>query len=154
MVGNRIYKRPDSAVMGVIADASVVYELLFGKQNGEYQKLKEMITDGKITLRIPDTVRYEIFETIIKKRVEPKYLQRLLSLITQFLECVTVEMNVDQLSKAAELCKKLEVNLSSAACLILATTFGELYVTADTSVADKLKKNGYPVLHIKELFSI
>jgi len=136
----------------VIADASAIDELLFG-QNREYQKLKEMILNGEVPLRVPETVRYEVLNSVVKKNAEPRHLQRLLSLVAQFLDCVTVEMNADQLSKAAKLCKVLDIDLSSAACLILTTAFVDVYVTGNISVAKKLKKNGYPVIHLSEVFS-
>lgn len=138
----------------MIVDASVINELLFGENSRECQKLRKMIVDGKVPLRIPDTDRYEIIKKIVEKDVEPKVLQQLLLLVSKFLEYATVEMTVDQLSKAVELCNKLGISLSPAACLILASQFGEVYITADTSVASKLKKKGYPVLHMKELFSL
>ena len=137
----------------VIADAPAIDELLFG-ENRNYQKLKEMILNGKVLLRVPETVRYEVLDSVVKKKAEPEHLQRLLSLVAQFLDCITVEMDADQLSKAAELCKTLDIDLSSAACLVLAASFVDVYITGEISVAKKLKKNGYPVLHLSEVFSI
>ncbi|WP_456329583.1 hypothetical protein [Archaeoglobus sp.] len=137
----------------MIADAPAIDELLFG-ENSKYQKLKKMILNGKVPLRVPETVRYEVLDSVVKKKAEPEHLQRLLSLVAQFLDCITVEMDADQLSKAAELCKVLDIGLSSAACLVLATSFVDVYITGNISVARKLKKNGYPVLHLSEVFSI
>ncbi len=137
----------------MIADAPAIDELLFG-ENSKYQKLKKMILNGKVPLRVPETVRYEVLDSVVKKKAEPEHLQRLLSLVAQFLDCITVEMDADQLSKAAELCKVLDIDLSSAACLVLATSFVDVYITGNISVARKLKKNGYPVLHLSEVFSI
>lgn len=137
----------------MIADAPAIDELLFG-ENRNYQKLKEMILNGKVLLRVPETVRYEVLDSVVKKKAEPEHLQRLLSLVAQFLDCITVEMDADQLSKAAELCKTLDIDLSSAACLVLAASFVDVYITGEISVAKKLKKNGYPVLHLSEVFSI
>ncbi len=137
----------------MIADAPAIDELLFG-ENSKYQKLKKMILNGKVPLRVPETVRYEVLDSVVKKKAEPEHLQRLLSLVAQFLDCITVEMDADQLSKAAELCKTLDIDLSSAACLVLAASFVDVYITGEISVAKKLKKNGYPVLHLSEVFSI
>ena len=137
----------------MIADAPAIDELLFG-ENPKCQKLKEMIFNGKVPLRVPETVRYEVLDSVVKKKAEPEHLQKLLSLIAQFLDCVTVEMDAEQLSKAAELCKTLDIDLSSAVCIVLAASFVDVYITGDISVAKKLKKSGYPVLHLSEVFSI
>ena len=137
----------------VIADASAINELLFG-ENRKYQKLKKMILDGKVPLRVPETVRYEVIDSIVKKKAESEHLQKLLFLVAQFLDCITVEINAEQLSKAAELCKTLDIDLSSAACLVLAASFVDVYITGSISVAKKLKKKGYPVIHLSEIFSI
>ncbi|WP_290597587.1 MULTISPECIES: PIN domain-containing protein [unclassified Archaeoglobus] len=134
----------------MIVDASAVVEILFGSDI--YQNIMEKVTSGEIRLRTSEAVKFEVCDSLIKKEdMGSEILQELLPLTLRFLDHITTKMNSDQLSKAVELSKALNLNFSSATCVILALSLGDVYVTADRSISNKLKKEGYPVLHLDEL---
>jgi len=134
----------------MIVDASAVVEILFG--NDIYQNILEKVTNGEIKLRTSEAVKFEVCDNLSKNEdMDSELLQELLPLTIRFLDHITTKMNSDQLSKAAKLSKELNLNFPPATCVILALSLGDVYITADESISNKLKKEGYPVLHLDEL---
>ncbi len=132
--------------MRLIVDASVIVELVNNIEN--YRKLREKLISGDLSLKIPETVKNEVYESLSK--TEREYFDKLLPLVAQFLDYITVPLTPSLLSKAAEISRKFEVSVSTASCVALSITSGEIYVTADQSIVRKLKKE-YPVLHLEEI---
>ncbi len=132
--------------MRLIVDASVILELVNNIEN--YRKLREKLISGDLSLKIPETVKNEVYESLSK--TEREYFDKLLPLVAQFLDYITVPLTPSLLSKAAEISRKFEVSVSTASCVALSITSGEIYVTADQSIVRKLKKE-YPVLHLEDV---
>ncbi len=130
----------------MIVDASVIIELINNIEN--YRKLKERLISENLSLKVPETVKHEVYETLSK--TEKDYFDKLLPLVAQFLDCISITLDPLLLSKAAEISRKCGVSVSTASCVALAVSVGEIYVTADHSILRKLKKD-YPVLHLDEL---
>ncbi len=132
--------------MRLIVDATVIVELVSNIEN--YRKLREKLISGDLSLKIPETVKNEVYESLSK--TEREYFDKLLPLVAQFLDYITVPLTPSLLSKAAEISRKFEVSVSTASCVALSITSGEIYVTADQSIVRKLKKE-YPVLHLEDV---
>ncbi|WP_202319872.1 PIN domain-containing protein [Archaeoglobus neptunius] len=133
----------------MIIDSSVFIEWLLGNSI-ESMKLREKAVNGELTVRIPENARYEIFERISREVTDQKVLQKLISLVDKLLGYISVKISTEQIFMAGEISKKLKIDLSTATCVVLAISMGEMYVTADEEVAARLKKSGYPAIHVKD----
>ena len=133
----------------MIIDSSVVKEWIFGNSD-KCQKLRKKFEDGDIEIKIPDVVKYDVCKLIVKEELQEEYFLKLVELVIRYLDYFTVNLDCTHLTNAAKLCKNLQIDFSVAACLVLADSLADIYVTADKKLAEKLKKMGYSVLHVNE----
>ncbi|RLG59214.1 hypothetical protein DRN86_04575 [Candidatus Geothermarchaeota archaeon] len=134
----------------MIIDSTVLKELIFGN-NSKYQKIRKKFEGGELTIRIPDVVKYDVFKTIINENIPEEHFTKLVELIVRYLEYLTVNLDHTHITDAISISRDLKVDFSVAACLVLANSLMDVYVTANRELVEKLRKNGYSVLHINEI---
>jgi len=134
----------------MIIDSTVLKELILSNNN-KYNKIRKKFEEGELAIRIPDAVKYDFFEMIVNENIPEKHFTKLAELVVKYLEYLTVNLDRSQIINAIDLCRKLKVDFQVASCLVLANSFMDMYVTANRELVEKLRKNGYSVLHIDEI---
>jgi len=137
----------------LIVDASIILGWLGSKYEKECLSIKEKFERGLITLKVPSIVKYEVCKFIandVGNSISPDVASKLSELLLMYLSHISVELNERDNALAVKLSCELNIDLSVASCLVLSTKLWETYLTAYKNVA-KLRKFGYPILHITEI---
>jgi len=138
----------------MIIDSSVVLNWLIrgGEFEKECLKLREAFERGSISIKVPETVVYDVCSRIVESDLPVDVASKLAHLTYEYLRFVSIELDGSMLPEIVRLCRSLNLDLAVASCVVLSNRLGEIYVTADKELQKLLSDSGFKVSHVSDIF--
>ncbi len=138
----------------MIADLNVVKSWII-HDNLNSRILREMMEEGMINVRIPEIVKYEMCKILSDLNLPTEVLRRLVELVMEYLDFFLIKVDGKTFSDAIDIYKSLKnVDFTTAVCVSLAKSLGDVCVTTDHTLATYLRKHGFSVLTVDEVIKI